>query len=132
VTSQCLGDCNAMRDMLVQMTHNMLGRIARASDRRYAPVQTFLDGTKPMPTSTHTAHDVRPYTKTSGKYVIVLQQYLSTFLAQPRRRMVREGDDGGEGEANVAMVTGASRSRSCGASTERKTVGSGPRRRGVV
>ena len=57
-----------------------------------------------MPTSTQQAHDVKPYTKTSGKYVIVLQQNRSTFLAQPRRRMVREGDGGGEGDPNVAMV----------------------------
>jgi hypothetical protein len=46
---------------------------------------------------------------------MVLQQYRSTFLAQPRRRMVREGEDGGEGEASVAMVTGALRGRACGA-----------------
>lgn len=87
-----------------------------------APVQAFLDGTKPMPASTHTAHDVRPYTKTRGKYVMVLQQYRSTFLAHPRRRMVREGEDGGEGEPSVAMVTGASRGRACGAEWERVTV----------
>lgn len=37
-----------------------------------------------------------------------LQQYRSTLRAQPRRRMVREGDDGGDGEPSVAMVTGAS------------------------
>ena len=42
--------------------------------REYPPVQAFLDGTKPMPASTQQAHDVRPYTKTRGKYVMVLQQ----------------------------------------------------------
>jgi hypothetical protein len=87
-----------------------------------APVQAFLDGTKPMPASTHTAHDVRPYTKTRGKYVMVLQQYRSTFLAHPRRRIVREGEDGGEGEPSVAMVTGAWNGRACGAERERVTV----------
>jgi hypothetical protein len=46
---------------------------------------------------------------------MVLQQYRSTFLAHPRRRMVREGEDGGEGEPSVAMVTGSSRGRACGA-----------------
>tara|TARA_R110002003_G_scaffold235_9_gene17031 strand:+ start:20725 stop:20907 length:183 start_codon:yes stop_codon:yes gene_type:complete len=46
---------------------------------------------------------------------MAVQQYRSTFLAHPRRRMVREGDDGGEGEPSVAMVTGASRGRACGA-----------------
>lgn len=35
---------------------------------------------------------------------MVLQQNRSTFLAQPRRRMVREGDEGGEGDANVAIL----------------------------
>lgn len=75
-----------------------------------------------MPASTHTAQEVNPYTKRSGKYVMAVQQYRSTFLAHPRRRMVREGDDGGEGEPSVAMVTGASRSRACGAETERTTI----------
>jgi hypothetical protein len=32
-----------------------------------------------------------------------VQQYRSTFRAQPRRRMVREGDAGGDSESNVAM-----------------------------
>jgi hypothetical protein len=45
---------------------------------------------------------------------MVLQQYRSTFRAHPRRRMVREGEDGGEGEPSVAMVTGASVGRACG------------------
>lgn len=36
-------------------------------DRRHAPVQTFWEGTKPMPASTHTAHEVSPYTNSSGK-----------------------------------------------------------------
>jgi hypothetical protein len=80
-----------------------------------APVQAFFEGMKPMPTSTHAAHDVRPYTNTRGKYVMPWQQYRSTFLAHPRRRMVREGDDGGEGEPSVAMVTSASRGLACGA-----------------
>jgi hypothetical protein len=75
-----------------------------------------------MPASTQTAHDVSPYTKTRGKYVMVLQQYRSTFLAHPRRRMVRDGEDGGEGEPSVAMVSNASRSRACGALMERWTV----------
>jgi hypothetical protein len=52
---------------------------------------------------------------------MVLQQYRSTFLAQPRRRMVREGEDGGEGEASVAMVTGATRGQACGAQMQRAT-----------
>lgn len=85
----------------------------------YAPVQAFLDGAKPIPASTHTAQEVRPYTNSSGKYVTAAQQYRSTFLAQPRRRIVREGDDGGEGEPSVAMVIGATREGPCGAVTER-------------
>lgn len=72
-----------------------------------------------MPASTQQAHDVRPYTKTSGKYVMVLQQYRSTFRAHPRRRMVRDGEDGGEGEPSVAMVSDASRRRAYGAQMER-------------
>jgi hypothetical protein len=44
-----------------------------------------------------------------------VQQYRSTFLAQPRRRMVREGDVGGEGEPNVAITMGAANGRACGA-----------------
>lgn len=68
------------------------------------PVQTFLEGTKPIPASTHTAHDVKPYTNSSGKYVIVLQHRRSTLRAQLRRRIAREGDDGGDGEPNVAML----------------------------
>jgi hypothetical protein len=58
---------------------------------------------KPTPASTHTAHDVRPYTNSSGKYVIMLQHRRSTLRAQLRRRMAREGDDGGDGEPSVAM-----------------------------
>lgn len=57
-----------------------------------------------MPTSTHAAHDVKPYTNTSGKYVMVLQQKRSTFLAHTRRRMVRDGDEGGEGDPSVAIL----------------------------
>lgn len=57
-----------------------------------------------MPTCTQAAHDVKPYTNTSGKYVIVLQQKRSTFLAHARRRMFRDGDEGGEGDPNVAML----------------------------
>jgi hypothetical protein len=53
---------------------------------------------------------------------MVLQQYRSTFLAHPRRRIVREGEDGGEGEPSVAMVTGAWNGRACGAERERVTV----------
>jgi len=56
-----------------------------------------------MPASTHTAHDVRPYTNASGKYVIALQQKRSTFRAH-RRRLVLEGDEGGDGDPNVAML----------------------------
>jgi len=44
-----------------------------------------------------------------------VQQYRSTFLAQPRRRIVLEGDDGGEGEPSVAMTMGAASGRACGA-----------------
>ena len=57
-----------------------------------------------MPTCTHAAHDVKPYTNSSGKYVIMLQHRRSTLRAQLRRRMARDGDDGGEGEPNVAML----------------------------
>lgn len=35
---------------------------------------------------------------------MVLQQKRSTFRAQLRRRMVREGDEGGEGDPSVAML----------------------------
>lgn len=71
-----------------------------------SPVQTsvFFVGVNPMPASTHTAHDVNPYTKNSGKYVMVLQQYRSTFLAHPLRRIVLEGEAGGDGEPNVAIA----------------------------
>ena len=79
------------------------------------PVQTgTLVGMKPMPASTHTAHDVRPYTNNSGKYVRTLQQYRSTFLAHPLRRMVLDGDDGGDGEPSVAMGAASRRRRTCG------------------
>ena len=44
-----------------------------------------------------------------------VQQYRSTFLAQPRRRIVLEGEDGGDGEPKVAITMGASSSRACGA-----------------
>lgn len=57
-----------------------------------------------MPASTQTAHEVNPYTNTSGKYVRVVQQYRSTLLAHPRLRMVREGDAGGDGEPSVAII----------------------------
>lgn len=68
-----------------------------------------------MPAPTHTAQDVRPYTNSSGKYVTAVQQYRSTLRAQPRRRIVLEGDDGGDGEPSVAMTIGASRGGACGA-----------------
>jgi hypothetical protein len=58
-----------------------------------------------MPTCTQAAHDVKPYTNTSGKYVIVLQQRRSTLRAHARRRMFRGGDEGGEGDPNVAMLS---------------------------
>lgn len=67
------------------------------------PVQRFSEGTRPMPASTQAAHVVKPYTKASGKYVMVRQQKRSTFLAQLRRRMAGEGDPGGEGEPSVAI-----------------------------
>jgi hypothetical protein len=60
---------------------------------------------------------------------MVLQQYRSTLRAHPRRRIVREGEDGGEGDPSVAMVTGASRGRACGAGAERATVLYGSRTR---
>lgn len=44
-----------------------------------------------------------------------VQQYRSTFLAQPRRRIVLEGEDGGDGEPKVAITMGASSCRACGA-----------------
>lgn len=56
-----------------------------------------------MPASTHTAHVVKPYTKAKGKYVMDWQQKRSTFRAQPLRRMVLEGEAGGDGEPSVAM-----------------------------
>jgi hypothetical protein len=49
--------------------------------------------------------------------VTAVQQYRSTFLAQPRRRIVLEGDDGDEGEPSVAITIGATSAdgRACGA-----------------
>ena len=53
-------------------------------------------------TSTHTAQDVKPYTKAKGRCVRNVQHPRSHFLAQLLLR--REGDVGGEGGARVAMV----------------------------
>ena len=47
----------------------------------------------------------------------MVQQYRSTLRAQPRRRMVRDGEEGGDGEASMAI--GGSGGQACGVAGER-------------
>ena len=52
-----------------------------------------------MSACTQTAHVVKPYTKTNGRWVTTEQQYRSTFLAQLLlRRLLGDGDASGDGE----------------------------------
>lgn len=57
----------------------------------------------PVVVCTYTAHVVSPYTNPSGRYRTMLQHVLSHLLAQPARRLLKEGEFGGGGEARVAM-----------------------------
>lgn len=60
----------------------------------------------PVVVCTYTAHVVSPYTNPSGRYRTMLQHVLSHLLAQPARRLLKDGESGGEGEAKVAMSIG--------------------------
>lgn len=77
---------------------------AHTRGRKDEPVHNTFSGLKPTLISTHAAHDVRPYTNTRGKYVMIPQQRRSTFRAQAFGRRRCEGDDGGDGEPKVAIL----------------------------
>ena len=50
----------------------------------HIPIQLLLVLTLPILTTTHTAHDVKPYTNDKGKYVAKIQQHRSALRAHLR------------------------------------------------